>query len=60
MPSYESEHIETYTAEQIRKAQQELHSWEISEAEYDEKYESIMQNYRLRTEQIFQESWFWF
>lgn len=60
MPSYESQHIEESTAEKIRKAQQKLHSWEISESEYEEKYESIMQNYRLRTKQIFHESWFWF
>lgn len=36
------------TAEKIRKLQMKRDSWEISDDEYEEKYESVMQDYRLK------------
>lgn len=40
------------TNEEIRKEQQKLHSWEINESEYDEKYNAIMDNFRLSLNNI--------
>lgn len=48
--------LEETTKEQIRKEQQRLHSWEISESEYEAKYEALMDNYRLLTNSILNDS----
>lgn len=44
--------LEETTKEEIRKEQQRLHSGEITEQEYEEKYEALMDNYRLLTQSI--------
>lgn len=43
---------EKQTADKIRKLQQRLNSWEIKEQEYEEKYETLMQDYRLKVSNI--------
>ena len=42
-------HLEEETKANIAKEQQRLHSWEITEQEYEERYGSLMDDYRLRT-----------
>lgn len=44
--------LEEETKENIRKEQQRRDSWEITDDEYDERYNSLMDNYRLMTQII--------
>ena len=46
------EHLDENTRESISKEQKNRDSWAISDAEYEERYENIMQNFRLQTELI--------
>lgn len=46
------EHLDENTRESISKEQQNRDSWAISDSEYEERYENIMQNFRLQTELI--------
>lgn len=45
-------YLEEETKKNIRKEQQKRDSWEIDEREYEEKYEAIMDNFRLMTQII--------
>lgn len=47
-------HLDEDTKEKIEKEQHNRDSWAISDSEYEERYESIMQNFRLETELIMQ------
>lgn len=44
--------LEEETSQNIRKEQQRRDSGEISDEEYANRYEAIMDNYRLMTETI--------
>lgn len=46
------EHLDEKTKESISKEQQNRDSWVISDSEYEERYESIMTEFRLQTELI--------
>ena len=48
----ELNHLEEETKENIRKEQQRRDSWEINESEYEDKFDAIMDNYRLMTQII--------
>jgi hypothetical protein len=52
MPLFQLSELEYTTRNNISKEQMRRDSGEISEQEYEERYEAIMQNYRLKTEQL--------
>lgn len=45
-------HLEEHTKEAISKAQRARDTWEISDDEYDTKYNQLMENYQLMTQII--------
>lgn len=46
------EQLDEKTKELIHKEQRERNCWVINDGEYEERYELIMQNFRLETELI--------
>lgn len=48
----QSYRLEEETKEKIRKEQQRRDSWEISDEEYDDRFNALMDNYRLMTQII--------